>query len=760
MPITGTQRAPTYARLGVGRLGATRLDYAQPIYRFVIDGVLVESPAKIAVDGWSISDQLDGTPNTATLKCQGFTPSYGSEVLIYRSDRRPSHLEFAGHILNLTAARLDTSSLVQWDCNLISYEWLLNARKVTARYMSMSATDIAIAIIEDFTDGFSTAGVQADLESLDEFTLTNEDVTQALDRLKDRIGAHWVVDYSKVLHFGTDLQPGSSAVHAITDTAGHGMAVNAAVTWDLSQVKTRALGEAGGAQAAVEVAVGETILPVEDPGWYQPDGGWVVSGPQRINYTGVQEGGAGALVGSFAVPTNAPTVTQVLGGSLTAGVYSYAETFFDGTGETPPGPTVSITLTGAVTPPSTIGTLSDGPGGSMPSDTWLVRYTFVDASGTYETTSSPTSNAGTTSGGQRLELTKAGTQTPPAGFTYRFYRSDDGGVSWRRFTGWSDDGTYYYWQSDSNAAFSPPATNTAIYGTIQVENIGLGPTGTTGRYLYRTAINASQLKRVTTINNNTSTGPFTDTVADGSLGANVPTTNTSGLVTVTATGTVLAGSTTIPITASGPFVAAGGWAGAGNQAVRYTGTTATTLTGVPATGPGSLEGSLNYGTAITAMPMLVGIPASGAGAIVHSIAKGDDVNLWVIRDDVAAQTALGALLSTPTHTHDGVIEDVIQDRRLSYDEMVARLDALLLERRDPIVSLRYPTLDQTTRSGRDVSFQKTVLGIPTPQTFKIQSVAITDFDPHPTHPNRPWRTVDASSRRFSLEDLLRIVKAN
>ena len=56
--------------------------------------------------------------------------------------------------------------------------------------------------------------------------------------------------------------------------------------------------------------------------------------------------------------------------------------------------------------------------------------------------------------------------------------------------------------------------------------IPLGPVpGTTARKIYRTAVGGSQLKLLTTLNDNTTT-TFTDTTADGSLGANAPTVST------------------------------------------------------------------------------------------------------------------------------------------------------------------------------------------------------------------------------------------
>ena len=291
-----------------------------------------------------------------------------------------------------------------------------------------------------------------------------------------------------------------------------------------------------------------------------------------------------------------------------------------------------------------------------------------------------------------------------------------------------------------------PVTNTAEYTQVALSNIPLGPSGTTQRHLYRTDENATQLKRLATIANNTTT-TYLDTY-DGALGANVPTTNTSGLVA--ASGTINAGSTEMPITASGPFAAGGGWAAVGTIAFRYTGTTATTLTGIPATGPGAFSATLNYGAELSALPALTGLPASGAGAVAFTVAKGDEVNLLVTRDAPVAQAALAALMGG-----DGIIEDFIQDRRLSQTEAESRGDARLAEVKDPEVRVQYTTRDTTTRSGRDVTITLTAPLVS--GTFTIQRVTIDEWDA--LQKVWPLRQVDASSRRFTFEQLLRLVKA-
>jgi hypothetical protein len=174
------------------------------------------------------------------------------------------------------------------------------------------------------------------------------------------------------------------------------------------------------------------------------------------------------------------------------------------------------------------------------------------------------------------------------------------------------------------------------------------------------------------------------------------------------------------------------------------------LTGIPASGTGSLAAPVPYDTAAVNAPFLHGIPASGDGSVRYAMPRGEAVNVIATVNDATAQTAMAGYVGG-----DGIHEEFISDQRMSYTEALARANAKLAELKDPIVTMEYRTKDQATRSGRSVTF---TLGAPTSisGTFKIQSVTLTGFDPL----NRYWpdRDVVASSRRESFEALVRIMK--
>jgi hypothetical protein len=294
-----------------------------------------------------------------------------------------------------------------------------------------------------------------------------------------------------------------------------------------------------------------------------------------------------------------------------------------------------------------------------------------------------------------------------------------------------------------------PITNTtgAAFCQVAVSNIAPGIAPTSGRYLYRTPVNGSQLKLVAAWNENTTT-TFLDTVPDASLGFNAPTSDTSGLAQVP--GQVPAGAAAIVVANIAPFEAGGGWAviGNGEQVIRYLAKSGTQLTGIPATGIGAIVAAVAYNSTITAAPMLVGIPASGSRAIKEALSPGDEINLVVQRDTASRQTDLTAMVNGGP----GLREEWIQDRRLAIPEARARGDATLALRPLEDVTITYTCRDLRTASGKTIT-----INLPAPTnisgTFKIQSVTIGNFRPFPTQ--YPTFSVTASSNQFSFEDWLR-----
>ena len=149
------------------------------------------------------------------------------------------------------------------------------------------------------------------------------------------------------------------------------------------------------------------------------------------------------------------------------------------------------------------------------------------------------------------------------------------------------------------------------------------------------------------------------------------------------------------------------------QVIRYSGVSGNTLTGVPASGVGSVTATTSYGATIIGASMVTGVPASSTGSIVNALSAGDEINLLVQRDNTTAQTTLATL-----EGGDGIHEHYIQDRRLSTVGAQSRADAELTLGADPDETVTVVSEDANVFSGRSVTVN--IGSIST--TVKIQRV--------------------------------------
>lgn len=396
---------------------------------------------------------------------------------------------------------------------------------------------------------------------------------------------------------------------------------------DDSQLRTRVYGKGHAEPLLSDVLATETILPIADDVMYGTvaAGGRVIAATtpdgaasEILTYTAVQRGGAGGLVGPGASPS-APLVADVVGGAgMATGIHQYAVTFVTGSGESLPGPLTTVTVGALIDPPgfAPVHTVPEW-GGNLLEGYYTYVQTFVTATG--ETTASPPLIVHNVVGQRNTLVIEVGPASVTARTLYRSvvstaYPPVPATVLKLALTIANNTATLATdGLADGSLGATVPVSNTATAGNqVALSGVPLGPASVTSRKIYRTVAAGSQLKLQQTIANNTATTGVTDATADGSLGANVPVTDTSALGQPQ--GQVLAGSTTIPVAGTGAFSATGGWAivGNGEIIIRYTGVTGTTLTGVPASGPGALTVSIAYNSTITVAPALAGVAMADA----------------------------------------------------------------------------------------------------------------------------------------------------
>lgn len=762
MPITGSQKAWMYAQFGVARFGATRFGYHSAHAFLSIGGVQVAvgyaGAGRVLLNSPTVTDILNEQPNRMEWTAMGARPTAGQEAILQLGSMNGGRRMFGGHILDVQqfyVGQKPAAPNIQYQVSAVDYTWQLGFQKVTAFYAEQSATTIAQSLISAYAavNGFTSANVQAGLPTVPGgITFTDEDLPNALTRLAKRIGGYWYVDYFKDLHFFlTDTGPNPAdlvAAHPSLADFVHGI--------DLSQHINRVYVEGRGSSLLGAVLIGDTMIPLIALDMFTVMAGVFAKvsfqgsdgGAQHLTYTGVVPGGGGTLVGPGIGPASAPTLTPAGGAGLGTGLYLYAVTFITAAGESLPSPTASVT-TGVVAPPTTTMGVTTQSGGSINLGHHYWAYTFVNAAG--ETTAGPLQSS--VVAGTHKTYNFFGIQVGPSGTTARkIYRTvvyGPGPAPLLKLVGTIADNTTTTFTdaiADASLGAAIPTVNTATSAQVDLTNIPIGAAAVTQRKVYRTVVGGAQLKLQSTIANNSAT-TLLDATADGSLGANVPTTDTSGLLQPD--GQFVAGSITLQVAGTGAFQAGGGWAviGNGEQVIRYTGISAGSLTGIPASGVGAITAAVSYNSTVTAAPMLTGIPATGTGSIATGLSAGDEVYLVVQRDDTAAQATLATRLGG-----DGIREEWIQDRRLSIPEATARGDAFLASRPLDAASVNYTCRDLNTVSGKDI-----VVNLVAPTsvagTFKIQQVVISDFRPFPNQ--LPTFAVQASAQRHSFEDLLR-----
>ena len=783
------EKARMYALGGIMRGGASRGGYVDSRVYINIDGEDIgwgseglDDPAHVGVllGTLTISDILDETPNTCSFRVNGYVPADGAEVRITRGSTNTLTPLFAGYALTVQQLYAGIPKNVQADVRAVDYTWLLAMQKVTRQYRNLSATAIITDLVATFAavNGFTTVHVTAGLPVLDVITFTDEDLPDAITRTCRRIGAYWYVDYRKDVHvFFED----TSQTPPVPLTAGHPSLTNFSRLHERTQGLTRVYVEGRGSSVLAAVNAGETEILMESADMFTAAADTFlkvsVQGADsalHLNFAGVVPSTGGSLVGPGASPTAPVTLTSQAGAGVTAGAHDYAVTFTTAAGESLPSTRATIS-SGPVADP----TVAPYNVMVVPNQTFNgSRFTIGDTlcfSYQYGTQASyPFTSNVTRAAPQTGWVTMVSNQDPynpshSAPVHMQIPNSPDSSVTQILIYAYAQSrGFYMYvgnvtnqptspypanWDTRGNGYSSqdpyfPPAANSTGRNQVVVSDIPVGVAAVTGRKLYRTAANQAQLKLLTTLANNTAT-TYTDTAADAALGANAPAGDTSGLQSPA--GVVHAGDTSLIVASTGPFHAAGGWALAGEQAIRYRGLEVGRLVGIPPTGRGAIVGPIQYNTSIRSAPMLTGIPASGTRSLPIPLSAGDEVYAVVQVDDTARQAQLAADLNVTL----GIREEWVSDRRLSIPEARARGQATLQSRPLVDATIEYTCRDTRTASGQTIEVN---IGPPTSVVgyFKIQQVTWSNFRPRPEQP--PTARVTASSRRFSFEDLLRIVK--
>lgn len=836
-------------RAGIARAGATRAGHYTHSTVILINGV--NRTTAILPESVRISQYLNDEVDRARFTIKPnvfFAPVAGQSITIGLGTA--TNAEFGGQVVAVTHRRVKTATglSVFYDVDCVDYGRLFDRRLVTQAWYATTIHQIAFDVIDNYTTGFTRNSIATDLDVIDYFPATNARPSELLRRLANLASGGFYVDPARDVHlFGSGGEPNTSSPLTLSNSQA---SIKGPFFHDgtVAQVRTRVIVEGKGTQTRAVVDVGDTIIPVEDATIFDPFGGDAVVDQQLLTYTGTVVGGAGSLVGpgvappTFPIPTassgaglgqglyiyaytwvtgagetlasplngivtgpiagpsTAPTRTVAAGSGLGAGTYLYAVTFTAASGETTAGPVGSVVTSDGIDPPgaSPSATSSWFPGETHTGGRYVIgdsvycRCSYIDASGNetggtdsntvavasfggtpasvlFSNLPSPSDprvvnkrlylnvngsfvaykelaagqfadswyNAGTSVGafpiGGDPELRRVSLTSIPLGQTgvtaRKIYRTTVGGSTLKLLTTLADNTTTTYTDStaDGSLGADVPSTNTTSFNQVALTAIGVGPATVTARKVYRTEVGGTDLKLLTTLADNTTT-TYADSTADSGLGADDPAGDTSGLEQEN--GQVNAGETELIVAGPGAFSAAGGWAVVANQVIRYTGISGQTLTGIPASGAGSLGATVSYGATISESPRLTGV-----GGVVTAIEQGASVRLRVVANDFTAQAVMAAI-----EGGDGIHEYPIVDSRLTL--LGAQLRALseLAVFSAELTEAEWTTQDLNAKPGRaqTIAFSGTDA---VSTTLTIQSVEL-DFR---VASQRPFRTCRAGT---------------
>lgn len=238
--------------------------------------------------------------------------------------------------------------------------------------------------------------------------------------------------------------------------------------------------------------------------------------------------------------------SHVQGTGLEDGAYTYKVTLVNATGETTPGPTsggatVAGQLIGQTSPVPPLGYTGTTPattGGNLTPGIYAYWVTYTTASGE----SLPTNDAVSCQVVAPNNACSVPLVNSPDGRVTgkKIYRSRDAEQRHQaKLCGTVSNNTQTaFFDTSADAAIvnnpNPPTVDTTAnpgtmtpFNRLNLINIPIGPAGTTDRRIYR-AFNASgHWNLVTTIGNNTAT-TYLDTKSNTSLGAEAPTSNSTG----------------------------------------------------------------------------------------------------------------------------------------------------------------------------------------------------------------------------------------
>lgn len=748
MALTGAQKALLQSRSGLEQCGATRCGFYHPRPIITVGGVDVTRYVDLTT--LEATSRLNSDPDEAHFTVRALRVLEGQRVTIANGADQTSLRDFSGYVVRTSQDIVEGHVLTTVDC--VDSTRILDKRRITARFANVSATAIVLAIAAGATE-ITAKHVEGSLPNIDLIVFENELRSIALTRVAKQItpAAYWFLDNSDTpdLYFFRTLT-NEAQPPDITNASMPGYIESLSIDGDITQIRTRVVGEGKSTQTPLGTPAGaETI---------------VVDASASVDYLVVAGGGAGAGLlagggggggvqqgtdlissGAYAVVVgaggtagnngadsswNLHTATGGGKGGSSAGAGGNGGSGGGGGAGTSPGSGLYLQgyNGGAGTPYLQGAGGGGGGGGAQGSAAYLVIDGSVGGNGgagviSYITGASVAyagggggnGAAGSGTGGSGGGGTGGAGGNPSTAGTANTGGGGGGGES-------RSGGSGIVILSYVTGALSATGGTITTAAGRTIHTFIADGTFTVSDVVYSAPVtpiedipieDASQLDpepgtvRIGThiIDYSALSGPATG-------GENPPGT------TLSADAALLA--TTLSVVDETVFATSPGWVKVGDQIVRYTGTSAGTLTGIPSVGYGSLKAAVEASTPVTWLPSLV---LTTPQTFDPPIEPNQAVIQRVTVDDTVAQAAQAAI-----EGGDGIYEFVFSNDRLSLAGLTAQAQAELDVFGGAIRGLRYTTRHPAHRTGRQVTAVLTGRAGTLDGTFTIQEVRVKGYD--------------------------------
>src|SRR5688572_19523939 len=222
----------------------------------------VDRTTAVQIASLRLSLNRNDEPDSAEFtinRDEGFTPSAGQSVTVGLGDS--GNVIFGGQITTLRYVRESSAHSPRFDVVCTDWTPLFNRRLITRDFSGESATDIAEAIVEEYTSGFTTSGIQQSLATIDEFPCTNETPMGALVRLGNLLGGGAYVDAAKRVHLWDSTGPSSYYTPSPPATLTNSLDTlkNLTPEYEYGQLRTRAIVEGASGSTLVAIPVGADL---------------------------------------------------------------------------------------------------------------------------------------------------------------------------------------------------------------------------------------------------------------------------------------------------------------------------------------------------------------------------------------------------------------------------------------------------------------------------------------------------------------------